>query len=288
VISRLLYYLKLYRAYRVARRFRARYEHVKRDIAFHPEMNVRLDVYSPSVGAHHPVLILVHGGSWSKYNKEMFAPAAMKLLPEAMVVVIPDHTLYPHAGYEQMTHEVAAALSWTLENIEQYGGDPERVVVAGHSSGGHLVGLAVMDRRFLQAYGHDKGEVRGLVFASSGYDLRAQYACEKTRGGTRGTRLMKTMVGVAGGVENFPRASPINYVQRDLPPILILHGDEDRTVPVEIALDFHAALQEAGAQSELKIYPGRGHSEILFSALTEKRAQIVADISDFVHSRTPK
>ena len=92
------------------------------------------------------------------------------------------------------------------------------------------------------------------------------------------------MVGVMGGKENFTTASPINYVRLDLPPTLIIHGDADETIPVSQSIAFHEAHRQAGAESILKIYPGRGHSEILFSALTEARAQIVADIADFVHN----
>jgi acetyl esterase/lipase len=53
---------------------------------------------------------------------------------------------------------------------------------------------------------------------------------------------------------------------------------------VSQAVEFHAALQRAGTSCDLKIYPGRGHSELLFSALTEKRPQIVTDISEFVRN----
>ena len=288
MIERLLSYLKLYKAHRIARRFYKRYERLSRDVAFHPGIDVRLDVYSPEEGENHPVLIFVHGGGWSRFNKELFAPAAMKLLPERMVVVIPDHTLYPHAGYEQMTREVAAAISWTLENAGQHGGDPRRVVVAGHSSGGHLVSLAVMIPRFLEAHGHTRDELCGALYISSGYDLHAQYAYEQTKDSGGDTELMRTMAGITGGVENFSAASPINYVRPGLPPTLILHGDADQTIPVEIARAFHRALQETGSPSELKVYPGRGHSEILFAALTEERAQIVADIADFVHASTER
>ncbi len=277
--------LRLLKAYLVAKRFYGQYPHLTRDVAFHPEMDVRLDVYAPpDPQAGHPVLLFVHGGGWSEFNKKLFAPAAMKFLPEGIVVVIPDHTLYPHAGYEQMTREVAAAIGWTLENIAQYGGDPGRVVVCGHSSGGHLVGLALMDPRFLPAFGHSAGEMGGVTYVSSGYDLPAQYAYEQTRSGGRVTQLMLTMKGVAGGVEHFSAASPIHYVRPDLPPTLVLHGDADQTIPVDQAVAFHAALQKVGARSELKLYPGRGHSEILFSALAERRAQIVSDISAFVHT----
>jgi acetyl esterase/lipase len=275
--------LRLLQAYLIGRRFYVRYEHLDRDIVFNSEMDVRLDVYSPAAGAGYPVLLLVHGGGWSRFKKEWFASAAMKLLPEEMVVVIPDHTLYPHARYEQMTHEVAAAIGWTLENIERYRGDPSRVVVCGHSSGGHLVGLAMLDPRFLRVYGHSAADVLGIIFASTGYDLHAQYDHELAKSNGKGTELMKTMEGVMGGVSNFETASPITYVKADLPPALVLHGDADQTVPVDQAVAFHAALQEAGALSELKIYTGQGHSEILFAALAEKRPQIVADIAAFVH-----
>jgi acetyl esterase/lipase len=244
-----------------------------------------LDVYPLGAGTGHPVLFFVRGGGWGRYSRKLFAPVAMKLLPEKMIVVIPNHTPYPDAGYEQMTNEVAAALSWTLENIGQYGGDPKRVTILGHSSGGHLAGLVVMDSRFLTAHGHTSAEICGSVWVSSGYDLHAQYAYEEAKGGE--TPLMKTMVGVMGGKENFTRASPINYVRPDLPPTLILHGGADQTVPIRIASDFHAKLQGAGARSQFKEYPGRGHSEILFSALAEERPEIVADISRFVHGCLP-
>ncbi len=210
---------------------------------------------------------------------------AMKLLP-GMVVVIPDYTLYPNAGYEQMTQEVAAALTWTLENIHQYGGDPERVVIAGHSSGGHLVGLTVMDPRFLGELGHKSDEVCGMIGLSTGYDIHAQYAYEQSKNGTGDTHLMKTMVGVMGGKENFSKASPINYTRSALPNTLLIHGDADQTVPITQALEFRKAMQNAGAKCELKIYPDQGHSEILFNALMEQKSQIVTDLSAFVHRCT--
>ncbi len=145
---------RLVKAYRAARSFQARYPHFERDVIFDPDMEPRLDVYWPPTGEGHPVLVFVHGGSWKDYSKDLFAPVAMKLVPEGIVVVIPDYTLYPEAGYEEMAAEVAAALNWTLENVAAYGGDPRRVVVAGHSAGAHLASLALLDERFLAA--HDR------------------------------------------------------------------------------------------------------------------------------------
>jgi acetyl esterase/lipase len=270
-------YAQLARAYFAARRFHAQYEHLERNVAFHPQMAPRLDVYSPPSGTGHPVLFFVHGGSWKDYDKELFAPVAMKLLPEEMVVVIPDYTLHPDAGYEQMVDEVAAALSWTLEQIDQYGGDPGRVVVAGHSAGAHLAGLAVMDPRFLAAFGHSHAEICGFVGMSGVYDVQAEYDYWLTQG-----TFPRVIVEVMGGEDNFLQASPIHYVRPGLPPILLIHGQEDETVPLSIATDFHAALQAAGATSSLVAYPGLGHADYLFAALSQERAQLVADITAFV------
>jgi len=272
------WYTKFYHTSLIGKRFYATYAHISKDIPFQPDLPPSLDVYSPPTGSDHPVLIYIHGGGWYMYDKVLFAPVAMKLLPEKMVVVIPDYTLHPQADYEQMTHDVAAALSWTLENIDRYRGDPKRVIVAGHSAGGHLATLAVMDRRFLAAYGHNSAELSGLIGLSGVYDIKAQDAFELTKGHT--PSIMRQ---VMRGHENFARTSPMSYVRADLPPVLLIHGDRDTTVPLNMAIDFQAVLEAAGAQSALKIYAGADHTDFLFDALAEERARIVADLAHFVH-----
>ncbi|MGC9334562.1 MAG: alpha/beta hydrolase [Anaerolineae bacterium] len=271
------FYAGLLRAYVAAKRFYAEYEHLARDIAFHPEMDPRLDVYSPDSGQDHPVLIFVHGGGWRSYDKELFAPVAQKLVPQGFVVVIPDYTLHPNAGYEQMAHEVAAAISWTLDNVEEYGGDSKRVVVAGHSAGGHLTGLALVDPRFLSSYGHSSTELCGWVGMSGVYDVTAEYEFWQAQG-----VAAEVMEEVMGGQANFRLASPIHYVQPGLPPVLLIHGEQDDTVPVHIARGFRAALEAVGAENELKVYPGAGHADYLFAALGDKPATVILDLVDFV------
>ena len=271
------FYVKLFQAYRTGKRFYEQHPNLERDVAFHPEMDPRLDVYAPSEGEAHPVLIFVHGGSWKDYDKELFAPVAQKLLPEGMVVIISDYTLHPDAGYEQMTNEVAAAITWTLDNVAQYGGDPGRVVVAGHSAGAHLSGLAILDPRFLDSLGHSSDEICGWIGLSGVYDIQAEYDYWVAKGSTP-----EVMLEVMGGQQNFEQASPVRHVRPDLPSTLLIHGDEDKTVPVEISTGFHSALQAAGAPSTLTIYTGAGHSDYLFAALTEDRARVVRDIAEFV------
>ena len=271
------FYVRLARAYLTGRRFYEQYPHLERDVAFHPDMTPRLDVYAPAQGEGHPVLIFVHGGSWRSYDRKLFTPVAQKLLPEGMVVVIPDYTLHPDAGYEQMTREVAAVIGWTLENIADYGGDPSRVVVAGHSAGAHLSALTLLDRDYLESLGHDSGEVCGWIGLSGPYDIQAEYDYWVAKGATP-----EVMAEVMGGQENFRRASPVSYARADVPPMLIIHGADDETVPVEISTSFHAALRAAGAPSTLTIYTDAGHSDYLFAALADERTRLVRDVVGFV------
>jgi acetyl esterase/lipase len=273
------FYVKLFQVMRTGERFYKQYPHQERDVAFHLDMAPRLDVYWPGEGEGYPVLIFVHGGSWKDYDKKLFAPVAQKLLPEGMVVVIPDYTLYPDATYEQMARETAAAIAWTLENAARYGGDPDRIIVAGHSAGAHLSGLAVLDPRYLEELGHSSDEICGWIGMSGVYDIQAEYDYWVDKGSTP-----EVMLEVMGGQQNFGQASPLSYVRAGLPPLLVIHGDEDETVPVAISTAFHAALQAAGAPSRLIVYPGAGHSDYLFAGLSEERAPIVDHIVQFVQS----
>ncbi len=276
------FYANLYRANRVGKQFYAQYEHLARDVQFSPDMTPRLDVYSPPEGDNYPVLLFVHGGGWDKYDKELFAPVAKQLLPQGMVVVIPNYTLYPDAGYEQMASEVAAALSWTLENIDRYGGDPTRVTIAGHSAGGHLAGLVVLDEHFLQAFDHRTDEVCGFVGLSGVYDVNAQFAFEQSKGSDA-----PVMTAVMGGRDNFEKASPISYITPFAPPALLIHGEQDTTVPASMSQAFHEALQSAGALSELRLYPDKAHSDYLFDALVDEQAPIIQELTRFVTGCLP-
>ncbi len=277
----LIFWWNLWRASQAGERFYDSYEHLARDVMFDPSFDVRLDVYSPPSGENHPVLIFVHGGGWDKYDKKLFAPVALKLVPQGLVVVIPDYTLYPNAGYAQMASEMAAATAWTFDHIADYGGDPHKVIIAGHSAGGHLAGLVALDPQFLAAYNHTPTELSGFLGLSGVYDVNAQMAFERSK-----ESGAPVMTAVMGGEANFAAASPNAYISAAAPPTRLIHGALDDVVPLSISEAFQAQLRSANVDSELIVYPQAEHTDYFFAGLSDDNAPIIRDIVGFFRDRT--
>ena len=89
-----------------------------------------------------------------------------------------------------------------------------------------------------------------------------------------------------GSEGNARQASPMSYVTAAAPPALLIHGDADQTVPIEVGRAFHHRLLAAGVPSEFITYPGAGHADILFRALTERPPRLLDDIVGFVRRCT--
>ena len=272
------FFYQLFRAQREADRFYRACPSLTKNIRPHPSVETRLDVYQPAGAEGCPVFVYVYGGSWNSGNKELYAPMAQKLLPEGLVVVLPDYTTYPRARFPQPVREIAAVLAWTLENIHGFGGDPRRIVVGAQSAGAQIAATALLDPRWLSAHGHSAAEFRGFLGISGVYDVAAEVRYARAHA--------RYLAQVMGGAGNFAAASPINYVTPTAPPTLLIHGDADKTVPMNISVAFHERLQAAGVPSEFARYAGGGHSGILFEALVENPSRLVSDMLRFVRSCT--
>ena len=115
------------------------------DVAYGSDSTERLDVFS-AAQPNAPVLVFVHGGYWRALDKRDFSFVAPPFNAAGAVVVVPNYALCPAVSVEQITWQVLRALQWTWRHATQYGGDPQRIVVAGHSAGGHLAAMALSCR----------------------------------------------------------------------------------------------------------------------------------------------
>ncbi len=162
-----------------------------------------------------PVLLFVHGGNWNSGNKNIYGFFGRNFAKKNVITVIPSYTLSPDANYDQMTQEIASAIKWVGTTIENYGGNAEKLFVTGHSAGGHLVALATMNPK----YGVKSGSVSGIILNdAAGLDMN--HYLENYPPTTENDYLSTW----TNNPEEWKKASPINFLNKEMPPFLIYVG----------------------------------------------------------------
>ena len=133
----------------------------------------KLDVYLPGTdpGAPSPVLLFFHGGYWVIGHKDLMGFMAPAITPAPALLVPVGYRLAPGAKYPQQVDDCRAALKWVHDHIADYGGDPERIYVSGHSAGGHLAALVTLQRDRLVEAGLPPDVVKGCFPVSGVFDV---------------------------------------------------------------------------------------------------------------------
>jgi len=122
-----------------------RLESWRGDVRYGPGENETLDVY-PTPAANAPVLVFIHGGYWRSSDKSLHAFLAPSFTADGALVIVPNYALCPAVGIEHIALQLTRCLAWVHRNAALYGGDPSRIVVAGHSAGGHLATMMLSCR----------------------------------------------------------------------------------------------------------------------------------------------
>jgi acetyl esterase/lipase len=271
-------------AFRAGRKFYQSHPHIAKDIAYGDRARQTLDVYWPPdvEGKQLPVLLFVHGGSWNWGDKTLYPLVGARFTARGFVVVVINYSLYPEASFPAFVEDAAAAIAWTARHIDAYHGDPGRLFIAGHSSGGHILSLVALDDRYLAAHGLTRHALRGLVAISAPTDLAALQRHLEAHPDVASVENLQAVMGGAGAL---PQADPIRRVDGRGPPILLLHGVDDTTVPIAIARNFASALKAAGARVELREYDRTDHFSILLDGVRDdarRPARLLVDAVEFV------
>jgi acetyl esterase/lipase len=245
---------------------------VARDQPFAESPRGRLDIYAPRRrSAPLPVIVFFYGGSWTGGSKEGYAFAGRALAARGFVVAIPDYRLVPEVRFPAFVEDGAAAVRWVRAHAADYGGDPDRIILAGHSAGAYNAAMLAVDPRWL---GKDRAAVRGLIGIAGPYDF-LPLDMDITRN-------------AFGQAPDLAATQPVTFAGAGDPPTLLLTGAQDTLVGPRNAVSLAAALQKGDVPVETRIYPAIGHIGML-TALARPfrgRATVLADAADFAHRVT--
>lgn len=240
--------------------------------SYGPDRRHKLDVWAPAraAGERLPVVMFFYGGGWQSGARGDYAFAGAALASRGFVTVIPDYRLVPEVRFPDFVEDCALSVRWVRDEIAGFGGDARRLGLAGHSAGAYNAAMLALDRHFLADAGVDPAIVRAAALLSGPYDF---YPFTEAYGRA------------AFGQWPKPRETqPINFVRRDAPPVLLIHGSADRTAFPYNSKRLAERLERAGAQATLKIYPGKNHIDTVASLSRPLRGRSPAldDVSAFL------
>ncbi|SDA14183.1 Acetyl esterase/lipase [Methylobacterium sp. UNC378MF] len=221
--------------------------HVDTGIAYADGIEHRADVYRPAAAGPCPVVVFLYGGGWRTGSKEEVAYIGAAFARRGFVAVIPEYRHVPRASLPDILTDNAAAVAWTIAHAAQYGGDPGRVVVVGHSSGAWAAAMLGLDPTWLEQAGSSAAKLAGIVGLAGPYTSSAL------------TDPLDRQVFVGSD----PALQPIHHASGTHPAMLLAAGAADLDVNPAGTLALNKELLASSGSETMKIYPGLGHGQIV-------------------------
>jgi arylformamidase len=211
-----------------------------------------LDVF-PTRAANAPINVFVHGGAWRTGLAKNYAYAAEMFVNAGAHQVVLDFINVIEAGGDlmAMAQQVRRAVAWVYRNAASFGGDPERLYVCGHSSGGHLTGV-LLTTDWQKDFGLPPTIIKGGVCGSGMYDLKP-------------VRLSKRSSYVKFTDEVEQALSAQRHIDKLTAPVTLVYGTEETPEFQRQSRDFAAAVKAAGKPATLVVTEGYNHFEVMES-----------------------
>lgn len=207
-----------------------------------------LDLYRPVGLTNYPILLFVHGGAWVSGDKSDVAAVGQTLAANGIGVAAVNYRLSPAVIHPAHIQDVALAFAWVAEHIADYAGDPTRMIVGGHSAGGHLTTLLALDPQYLAAVG--PYEIFGVISFSGVYMIE-DWIMDYADGAFPDDQLGRYA------------ASPYVHVHTNAPPMLMLVARDDYPQLIGEAKLMVHALEKAKVAVELYTIPNRDHYSVV-------------------------
>jgi acetyl esterase/lipase len=225
---------------------------LRAEVAYGDLPRQKLDVYQPiRSGPPAPVIVFFYGGGWRAGSRADYRFVGQGFASDGYVVVVPDYRLYPEVRFPGFVEDAAAAVAWVQKHIAAEGGDPERIILAGHSAGAHIASMLHADRRFLDQAGFRRppdgaSGLAATIGMAGPYDYKPE------------GRYRAILDAEAAGRP----VMPMPFVEGKEPPLLLLHGESDGTVYLTNTQALAQKTREKGGQADVRVYP-LGHGPLV-------------------------
>lgn len=221
---------------------------IKKDVSYvqsgekdaYRQERCKLDIYYPENKPGFSTVVWFHGGGMEVGQKEI--PRELK--EQGFAVVAPNYRLSPRAKNPAYIEDAAEAVAWVVKHIAEYGGNPEKVFVSGHSAGGYLTLIVGLDKSYLQKHGVDADKLAGLLPVSG--QTNTHFTIRKER------NLPKD-------IPVIDEYAPINHAHKGLPPVILFTGDRNLEMTARYEENAHLeAILKAVGNKDVKLYELNG------------------------------
>lgn len=219
--------------------------------------SLSLDIY-PTSQTNAPVMIYVHGGGWRRGNKSNVDAKPAAFNQNGFVFISINYRLIPEVDIAEQVGDVAASIAWVKNNIAQYGGDPNRIFLMGHSAGAHLVSLVATDPSYLEATGVTLAVIHGVIsLDTQAYDINIllENAPERAK------RIYSAAF--TDDPQMWTRFSPITYVEsgNSIPPFFLVYSGQSPGRR-ELTEHFAQTLETAGISAIIQPATEKNHGQV--------------------------
>ena len=234
-----------------------------------------LDIYAPAVRKPgRPVVVFLYGGNWDSGARAEYAFVGAALARRGYVTAIPDYRLYPQVRYPAFLEDCAAAVRWARDHAAEYGGDPQRIVLMGHSAGAYNAAMLAIDRRWLATVRMDpRQDIKAVVGLAGPYDFLPL--------------TQPRFKAIFGPEEQRPQTQPVNHVDGRSPPIWLATDQGDKAVNPRNTARLAARIRQAGGAVEERTYARLNHALMVgvLAAPLHFLSPVFRDATAFIDAR---
>ena len=247
---------------------------ISKNIPYGPHLQNTLDIYLPKSKKPSATIVFFYGGCWgqcSKLDKHHYLFVAEALTQQGYAVIIPDYRKYPNVKFNEIMEDAKNAVLWTVENSRNYGAENNSFFVMGHSAGAQMAAMLLANKDYLKKSVATISGFIGLAGPYNFYPFSDDY-----------------MYQLFPKDNNYFNSQPINFIDGDEPPFLIIQGKNDKKVNPKNATSLSSKLNEFKVQHELLMIDKKSHTAVLLNLAKpfRKNKLVLTAISDFVKNHS--